>query len=65
MSLVFRPTRDSGRVELSFDGANKFAVMGKILLWPKGVTLNSVTGDQCSHLCCNPLCADAAHVVVE
>lgn len=51
-------------MQLSFAGANKFATLGEVLLWAGGTTLN-VTGNQCSHLCCNPLCKIPAHVVVE
>lgn len=60
----FKPSKEGGYVQLSFEGANKFATLGEVLLWSKGVTLN-VAGDQCSHLCGNPLCCDATHVVVE
>lgn len=62
--VSLKPSKDGGYVQLSFAGANKFATLGEVLLWAGGTTLN-VTGDQCSHLCCNPLCKIPAHVVVE
>jgi hypothetical protein len=63
--VCMKPSKDGGYVQLSFGGANKFATLGEVLLWSKGVTLDSVAGDQCSHLCGNPLCTDSSHVVVE
>jgi hypothetical protein len=60
-----KPSKDGGYIQLSFDGANKFATLGEVLLWSRGVTLNNVPGSQCSHLCSTPSCTDPNHVVVE
>lgn len=48
-------------MQLSWGGANKFAVLQEVLLWARGVTLEE-KGNQCSHLCGNPLCTLPEHV---
>lgn len=62
---TLKPSKEGGYVQLSYDGANKFAVLQEVLLWAKGVTLNVKEGYQCSHLCGNPLCTLPEHVTAE
>lgn len=51
-------------MQVSWGGANKFCVVEELLLWAGGVIKND-QDEQCSHLCCQPLCLEVGHVVVE
>jgi hypothetical protein len=63
-STTLKPSKEGGYVQLSYGGANKFAVLQEVLLWAGGVTRVD-SGDQCSHLCGNPLCTLPEHVCLE
>ena len=52
-----------GYVQVSSAGANKFCTLGDLLLWTTG--RSTAAGEQASHLCHEPLCLLAEHVVVE
>ena len=49
--------------QISADGANKFAILQEVLLWSRGIIKQP--GEDCSHLCHNPLCCIAEHIVAE
>ena len=57
------PSKSNGYIQLSYNGANKFCVLGDMLGWARGVQAGD--GEQISHLCGNPKCIIPAHVVVE
>lgn len=57
------PTKGDGYVQVSFGGANKFAVLQELLLWASG--LDCGPGEQASHLCGQKLCMVKEHVVNE
>jgi hypothetical protein len=59
-----KPSKDGGYVQLSWGGANKFAVLQEVLLWARGVILEG-NGDQCSHLCGKTLCTLPKHICKE
>lgn len=63
VSLV--PSKADGYVQISWAGANKFCCLQELLLWSKGVQVNTAAGDQASHLCGSTLCTDASHVCAE
>lgn len=58
-----KPTKESGYVQISWGGANKFCVLEDLVLWARGVMKSE--GDQCSHLCCEPLCMCPEHICTE
>jgi hypothetical protein len=58
---VQRPSKNY--VQVSTGGANHFAVLQEVLLWSRGV--QKMAGEDCSHLCHNPRCCVAEHVVAE
>jgi hypothetical protein len=53
----------SNNIQLSSGGANKFAVLAEVVLWSDGRHLPA--GEQCSHLCDEPACKNAAHIITE
>lgn len=57
------PTKVGGYVQLSYGGANKFAMLQELVLWGAGTIKGD--GDHCSHLCCKPLCKIVGHVCSE
>lgn len=57
------PSKEGGYVQLSYGGANKFAMLQEVVLWAGGVTKGY--GDQCSHRCCRPLCKVVGHICRE
>jgi hypothetical protein len=57
------PSKEKGYIQLSYGGANKFAMLQEVVLWAAGVTKGK--GDHCSHLCCKPLCTIVGHVCGE
>lgn len=60
---TLRPTKENGYVQLSHDGANKFALLHEVLLWSTGTLCPE--GQHISHLCDKPRCVVAHHVAVE
>lgn len=58
-----QPTKDKGYVQLSTQGANHFAVLQEVVLWAQGEVKGQ--GEQCSHLCHQPLCKTVGHVTPE
>lgn len=58
-----KPTKNDGYVQVSWGGANKFCVLGELLLWAGGFCKSQ--GQQCSHLCHQPLCLEVSHVCLE
>lgn len=65
-SLVdMRPTKAGGYVQVSFKGANKFAMLQEVVLWAAGDFLLDGGRDQCSHRCHKPLCRTVGHVCSE
>lgn len=61
---VLKPSKEGGYVQLSGDGANKYAVLHEVLLWAKGEEVQHGV-DHISHLCDEPRCTIKEHVVVE
>lgn len=61
VSLV--PTKGSGYVQLSLDGANKFAMLQQVVLWAQEERLEE--GQQASHRCHQPLCKVEGHITPE
>lgn len=57
------PTKTNGYIQLSFEGANKFATLEEVLLWARGLDLG--LGEQASHLCGRPACLEKDHIVAE
>jgi hypothetical protein len=62
---LLTPSKDDGYIQVSFGGANKFAILQELVLWSGGVTRRVGTGDQISHLCGNPACVLLEHLCVE
>ncbi|KAK3290606.1 uncharacterized protein B0H64DRAFT_52502 [Chaetomium fimeti] len=62
-NTVLVPSKNGGYVQLSFEGANKFCTLGEMLVWAQGFVVEGAM--QVSHLCHDPLCTVAAHVVRE
>jgi hypothetical protein len=58
-----KPSKEGGYIQLSWEGANKFAVLQEVVLWAGGGFLGD--GEQCSHLCGNPAYMTPGHVVAE
>ena len=58
-----KPSKDSGYIQVSSGGANKFAVLQWVVLWAAGDQL--APGEQCSHLCHQPACSTVGHVCSE
>jgi hypothetical protein len=49
--------------QVSGQGANRFACLQELLLWSQGIQKSP--GEHASHLCHNPLCCIAQHVIAE
>jgi len=60
---TLKPSKDGGYIQLSTEGANKFAMLQEVILWSSGVFLME-PDDQSSHRCHKPLCLEK-HVCVE
>lgn len=60
---VLKPTKENGYIQLSSEGANKYALLHEILIWAKGE--HAPDNQHISHLCDKPRCALKEHVVVE
>lgn len=58
-----KPTKEGGYIQVSYDGANKFAVLQEVVLWAQGASKD--IGDDCSHLCHQPRCRVLGHIVAE
>lgn len=61
--VKLKPSKENGYIQLSWQGANKYAVLQEVLIWAKG--LQAQHGQHISHLCDKPRCAIKEHVVVE
>jgi len=59
-----KPSKENGYIQLSWKGANKFCVLGEMLVWAAGKKVTN-PDDQVSHRCHNPKCTIPAHVLVE
>jgi hypothetical protein len=63
------PSKNDGYAQLSYMGANKFAVLQEVVLWAKGdvipVSLRGEPRKQASHLCKNKLCKTLSHITME
>lgn len=51
-------------IQVSVEGANKCMLLHELLCWSRGLK-KTVPDEDYSHLCHNPVCCVAAHVVVE
>jgi hypothetical protein len=60
---TLQPSKEGGYIQLSYQGANKFAVLQEVLVWANGAQVSY--GDHASHLCDKPACVVREHVVVE
>lgn len=60
-------TKVDGYVQVSYGGANKFAMLQEVVLWSSGgFRREDENGrQQCSHLCHQPLCSTLGHVIAE
>lgn len=61
--LELKPTKRGGYLQLSAEGANKFAVLQEVVLWAGGSVLD--IGQECSHLCHRPRCRVISHIFAE
>jgi homing endonuclease-like protein len=61
--ISLKPSKSGGYIQLSWGGANKFAVLQEVVLWARGLSLTS--GEDCSHLCHNPRCISLEHIINE
>lgn len=61
------PSKNDGYIQLSHDGANKFATIQEVLLWSKGERLpdHGESFMHISHLCDTPACLLKEHIVQE
>jgi Zinc-binding loop region of homing endonuclease len=57
------PSKENGYVQVSFRGANKFAVLQELVLWASNRYVQP--GEDCSHLCHHPKCRVKTHIVPE
>lgn len=60
---VLAPSKAGGYIQVSWRGANKFAVLQEVVLWARGRGLDP--GEQASHLCGNPACFSLTHIIAE
>lgn len=60
---TLKPSKEGGYIQVSWQGANKFATLQEVVLWASGCALRP--GEQCSHRCCQPACLNLGHVVAE
>lgn len=67
---AMKPSKEDGYIQLSWDGVNKFAVLGEVVVWSKGLQkdaeykLGKSTQDV-SHLCNQTRCMNPDHVIIE
>jgi hypothetical protein len=57
------PTKKNGYAQLSWEGVGKFASLQEVVLWASGNS--KIYGEDCSHLCGQPLCLVTNHVIPE
>lgn len=57
------PTKVGGYIQVSHNGANKFATLEEVMIWAGGRDLPG--GQQASHRCCRPSCTIVSHVIPE
>lgn len=64
-----QPTKLGGYPQASWEGANKFATVGEVVIWSKGQAKlqhpDPKVGDEVSHLCTQPRCMDPDHIILE
>lgn len=60
---TLKPSKEGGYIQVSWAGANKFALLQELVLWAAGGHLKP--GEQCSHLCCEPACVGLDHIIAE
>lgn len=58
-----KPTKAGGYLQVSYWGANKFAVLHRVVLWAGGEVLGP--GDHASHLCGRTDCKTVGHITPE
>ncbi|KAJ5933305.1 zinc-binding loop region of homing endonuclease-domain-containing protein [Penicillium verrucosum] len=61
--VSLKPTKRNGYIQLSWKGANKFAVMQQVVLWATGRQARA--GEDASHLCHQKQCVNGDHVIPE
>lgn len=62
------PTKQDGYIQVSFGGANKFAMLQMVVLWAAGRDLYELEvpyDEQASHRCHQPRCKTVGHVCPE
>ena len=57
------PSKSGGYIQVSWKGANKFAMLQEVALWAGGKTLGP--GEQCSHRCARSNCMNVDHILAE
>jgi hypothetical protein len=60
---ILKPSKEGGYIQLSYGGANKFAVLQEVLVWSRGEQIPYL--HHASHLCDEPACTIPEHIVVE
>jgi hypothetical protein len=58
-----QPSKDGGYIQVSWKGANKFALLQEVAMWSAGRFVRP--GLQHSHLCGQPACAVPEHIIEE
>jgi len=58
-----KPTKTGGYIQVSAEGANKFATLQELMVWAADMDLEPA--QQASHLCCQPACTVETHIVPE
>lgn len=57
------PTKEHGYIQVSFEGANKFAVLQEVVVWAPGGFVPP--GHDASHLCHEKRCCNVSHIISE
>jgi len=58
------PSKKNGYIQVSHNGANKFATLQEVVMWAKG-EIRARPGYQISHLCDKPACTNKDHIITE
>lgn len=58
-----RESKENGYVQVSWAGANKFAVLQEVVIWANGETVRA--GEDASHLCHQKKCIHSSHIIPE
>lgn len=61
--IGLRESKENGYVQVSWAGANKFAVLQEVVVWANGETVQA--GEDASHLCHQKKCVNRSHIVPE